>query len=64
MNCNFCDKPRAEVHLLIAGNGATICEECVDLAAEIVAEERREALRWLSAFGNLELAVKQEQEQL
>ncbi|RKE16892.1 ClpX C4-type zinc finger protein [Streptomyces sp. TLI_171] len=38
--CSFCAKPEAEVAKLIAGPGATICDECVDLAGSIVAEYR------------------------
>lgn len=38
--CSFCGKPQSQVRKLIAGpNGAYICEECVDICAEIIEEE-------------------------
>lgn len=38
--CSFCGKPQEQVRKLIAGpNGAYICDECVDICAEIIEEE-------------------------
>jgi len=38
--CSFCGKPQSQVRKLIAGpNGAYICDECVDICAEIIEEE-------------------------
>ena len=38
--CSFCGKPQEQVHKLIAGpNGAYICDECVEICAEIIEEE-------------------------
>ena len=38
--CSFCGKSQSQVRKLIAGpNGAYICDECVDICAEIVEEE-------------------------
>ena len=38
--CSFCGKSQDQVRKLIAGpNGAYICDECVDICAEIVEEE-------------------------
>lgn len=38
--CSFCGKSQDQVHKLIAGpNGAYICDECVDICAEIIEEE-------------------------
>src|SRR5947209_8706795 len=38
--CSFCGKGQDEVQRLIAGPGAVyICDECVELCREIVAEE-------------------------
>ncbi len=38
--CSFCGKDRSEVHRLIEGPGDVfICDECVLLGAEILAEE-------------------------
>jgi len=35
--CSFCLKPYYEVMKLIAGPGVFICDECVDLCSEIIA---------------------------
>ena len=41
--CSFCGKPQEQVRKLIAGpNGAYICDECVDICAEIIEEELEE----------------------
>ncbi len=38
--CSFCGKPQEQVRKLIAGpGGAYICDECVDICAEIIEEE-------------------------
>jgi ClpX C4-type zinc finger protein/ClpA/ClpB-like protein len=37
--CSFCGKTQKQVKKLIAGPGVRICDECVDLCNEIVAEE-------------------------
>lgn len=38
--CSFCGKPQEQVRKLIAGpEGAYICDECVDICAEIIEEE-------------------------
>lgn len=43
MHCDFCAKPEVDALVLIASpNGAHICDECVDLCGEIVAEKRKE----------------------
>ena len=40
IRCSFCGKPQDAVHRLISGpNGAFICDECVDICAEIIEEE-------------------------
>jgi hypothetical protein len=44
LRCSFCLKPRSAVRTLIASPGigpirVLICDECVDLCAEIIAEE-------------------------
>jgi hypothetical protein len=38
--CSFCGKTQAEVTKLIAGPSATICDECIRLCDEIIAEEK------------------------
>ena len=37
--CSFCGKSQEEVKKIIAGNNAFICNECVELAQEIIREE-------------------------
>lgn len=39
MRCSFCGKTQKEVRKLIAGPGVYICDECVTLCSEIIAEE-------------------------
>jgi ATP-dependent Clp protease ATP-binding subunit ClpX len=44
IRCSFCGKTDGQVRKLIAGpNGAYICDECVDICAEIIEEELAEA---------------------
>ena len=38
-SCSFCGKPEDKGRRLIAGPGVTICNECVTLCNEIIAEE-------------------------
>jgi ATP-dependent Clp protease ATP-binding subunit ClpX len=39
--CSFCGKSQDQVHRLIAGPGGVyICDECIDLCKEIIAEEQ------------------------
>ncbi len=43
IRCSFCGKTQDQVRKLIAGpNGAYICDECVDICAEIIEEEFEE----------------------
>ena len=43
LRCSFCGKSSDQVRKLIAGpNGAYICDECVDICAEIIEEELEE----------------------
>ena len=40
IRCSFCGKTQEQVNRLIAGpNGAYICDECIDICAEIIEEE-------------------------
>lgn len=41
LRCSFCGKPRDRVRKIIAGPGVYICNECVELCVEIMAEEDR-----------------------
>jgi hypothetical protein len=38
--CSFCGKPRREVEQLIAGPGVAICDECITVCNEIIAESK------------------------
>mmetsp|Transcript_22254 Transcript_22254/g.10662 ORF Transcript_22254/g.10662 Transcript_22254/m.10662 type:complete len:419 (+) Transcript_22254:2518-3774(+) len=37
--CSFCAKPQEEVKKLVAGPAVYICDECINLCVEIIAEE-------------------------
>ncbi|WP_067781409.1 ATP-dependent Clp protease ATP-binding subunit ClpX [Actinomyces vulturis] len=39
LKCSFCGKSQKQVKKLIAGPGVYICDECIDLCNEIIAEE-------------------------
>jgi ATP-dependent Clp protease ATP-binding subunit ClpX len=39
MNCSFCGKPRREVKKLVSGPNVYICDECIGLCNDILAEE-------------------------
>ncbi|MBE3582537.1 MAG: ATP-dependent Clp protease ATP-binding subunit ClpX [Limnochordaceae bacterium] len=39
LKCSFCGKPQEQVKKLIAGPGVFICDECIELCNEIIAEE-------------------------
>ena len=40
VRCSFCNRTQAQVRKLIAGpEGVYICDECVDVCAEIIEEE-------------------------
>jgi len=44
LRCSFCNKSQREVRKLIAGPSVYICDECVDICLDIIAEDRaREA---------------------
>lgn len=40
--CSFCGRSEHEVHRLIAGPNVFICNECIEVAQRILAEEKRE----------------------
>lgn len=40
LTCNFCGKSQKEVKKLIAGPNVYICDECIELCNDIIAEER------------------------
>jgi hypothetical protein len=56
--CTFCGKSRLEVHRLIAGPGVHICNECVALCDDILAEELAPPLRDWDGMGDEDLLVE------
>lgn len=43
IRCSFCGKPQSETTRLIAGDGAYICDDCVQLCMSIMAEDMQPA---------------------
>lgn len=39
LRCSFCGQPQSQVRRLIAGQGAYICDQCVEMCAEIIGDE-------------------------
>ena len=39
LRCSFCNKTQDQVRKLIAGPGAYICDECIEICSEIIEEE-------------------------
>lgn len=63
VRCSFCGKTQSEVRKLIAGpNGAYICDECVDICAEIIDEDFAEEGRFAKPKGNFEINLKKPKE--
>jgi hypothetical protein len=44
--CSFCGAAQRQVRRLVAGPGVFICERCVDLADEVLAEDEARSNRW------------------
>ena len=42
LHCSFCGKSQDEVKKLIAGRGVYICDECIEVCINIVADEMEE----------------------
>ncbi|MBO5443539.1 MAG: ATP-dependent Clp protease ATP-binding subunit ClpX [Alphaproteobacteria bacterium] len=42
LHCSFCGKSQAEVKKLVAGRGVYICDECIEVCINIVADEMAE----------------------
>lgn len=62
VRCSFCNKTQAQAHKLIAGpNGIYICDECVEVCAEIIEEEMEfdEGGAW-SPFSDINLLKPEE----
>lgn len=43
LRCSFCGKSQDQVRRLIAGPGVYICDECIELCSEIIADEFEES---------------------
>ena len=43
--CSFCGRPQEEVKKLIAGPSVYICDECVGLCNDIIADEMHEEIK-------------------
>ncbi len=56
LHCSFCGRSRDEVKILIAGQEAHICENCVDHAQEIISQEL--SVRNDQYTSNYKLSVK------
>lgn len=53
-SCSFCGKPNTEVAALVAGPGVYICDECVALCQQVIAERPATVPRlapWQQATG-------------
>ena len=46
LKCSFCCKNQDQVKRLIAGPGVYICDECIDLCSEIIADEFEETVEF------------------
>lgn len=42
LRCSFCGKPQSQVRRLVAGPGVYICDECVEMCMDIVADAIKE----------------------
>lgn len=62
LHCSFCGRSRDEVKILIAGQEAHICENCVEHAREIILQELPELSENETKFNNYDLTVKKPME--
>ena len=46
LRCSFCQKTADQVRKLIAGPAVFICDECVDVCNQIIADDERMSERW------------------
>ena len=62
IRCSFCNKPQSQVRKLIAGPGGVyICDECIDVCAEIMEEEfEYENTRNINPFDDINLLKPEE----
>ncbi len=50
LKCSFCGKPQSQVKRLISGSGVYICNECVGLCQDIIADEDRASERHQTSY--------------
>ncbi|MBN9351453.1 MAG: ATP-dependent Clp protease ATP-binding subunit ClpX [Chitinophagaceae bacterium] len=62
LHCSFCGRTRDEVKILIAGQEAHICENCVEHAQEILQQELPSLFEKNTETTNLKLTVKKPME--
>jgi ATP-dependent Clp protease ATP-binding subunit ClpX len=53
LRCSFCNKSQRDVKKLIAGPTVYICDECVDICLDIIAEDRKDDASPLDSPGEL-----------
>lgn len=53
LHCSFCGKEQDSVKRLVAGPGVYICDECIELCNEIIAEESDQQIQDGDVFSNL-----------
>ena len=58
LHCSFCGRSRDEVKILIAGQEGHICENCVEHAQEIIAQELNLKQESLPTASNFKLTVR------
>ena len=61
LHCSFCGRSRDEVKILIAGQEGHICENCVEHAQEIIAQElnlKQEAVVGSATTANFKLSIR------
>jgi len=58
LHCSFCGRNRDEVKILIAGQDGHICENCVEHAQEIIAQELTTKQEGSNSSNNFKLNVR------
>src|SRR5687767_1637896 len=53
LRCSFCNKSQRDVKKLIAGPTVYICDECVDICLDIIAEDRKDEPGTMEGTGQL-----------
>src|SRR6476646_5674438 len=53
LRCSFCNKSQRDVKKLIAGPTVYICDECVDICLDIIAEDRKDEPGTMQGSGQL-----------